>query len=174
MLTNAKPNYWKIPAQHSLRWKICSIQLWIDIKFPTLMRFIINRWFNYIKLPSGWHTNTRNFVVQRCQSGGAFFHRRNIQRWHRVTNFNHTPRRHWRLYVHSTQWRRTGFSYGTRNNCGRRCNYGKCGAFRPERERELLIMYLRKPPTSQFVENKTETRLEECHTKEFRWSWERY
>lgn len=92
-----------------------------------LMRLPITRWFNYIKLPSGWHTDARNLVVQGCQSGGALIHRRHLQRWHRAKNFNNSPRRHWRLHVHSTQWRRTSFSHGTRHNCGRRCYYGEFG-----------------------------------------------
>lgn len=88
-------------------------------------RFLVIRWFNYIKLSSGWNTDTRNLVVQRCQPSGAFVHCGNFQWRHRTSNFNHTPRRHRRLHVHSTQWRRTGFSHGSSNHCGRRCYYGE-------------------------------------------------
>lgn len=116
------------------------------------MRILINRWFNYIKLSSGWHTNTRNFVVQRCQPCRAFVYGRHFQRWHRTTNFNDSPRRHRRLHVHSTQWRGTSLSYGTRYNCGRRCNYGEL------QQRHPLIMHLKWDENQPHL-----AKVSECH-----------
>lgn len=94
-------------------------------KLIFLSVFLINRWFNYIKLPSGWHSDARNTVVQGCQSSWAIIDCRYIQRWHRITNFNNTSWWYWRLYVHSAKWRRTSVAYGTRYYCWRRCDYGK-------------------------------------------------